>query len=89
MATKDLHAGDVIQYEDGRLDYLIALPGKDRLWVNACNTSWIDLGRRTFAQECYPFFDTGLEEVKVVGHFGDGSCISARSWYADNKELYR
>lgn len=89
MSGQVFQAGDVIQYEDGRLDYLIAIPGEDGVWVNACNPSWIDLGRRVFAQECYPFFDTELEEVKVVGHFGDGSCTSARSWYADNKELYR
>ena len=89
MATKDFQAGDVIQYENGCLDYLIAIPGEEGVWVNACNPSWIDLGRRTFAQECYPFFDTGLEEVKVVGHYGSGTAKDARMWYEENEAIYR
>ena len=48
-------AGDIIQYPNGRQNYLIAIPGQDGLWVNACNPSWIDRGLRSFCEECYPF----------------------------------
>lgn len=50
------NAGDVVQYEGGRLDYLIKIPELAGLWVNACNPAWINDGRRLFCEECYPFF---------------------------------
>lgn len=88
MSTKKFEAGDVVEYENGRLDYLVAIPGKEGLWVNACSPSWIERGLRSFCEECYPFTSYDADEAKVVGHFGDGSCTSAQSWYSDNKELY-
>ena len=48
MGMDKFKAGDVIQYPDGRQDYLIEIPGEDGLWVNACNTSWIDRGLRGY-----------------------------------------
>lgn len=89
MSKQDFQAGDVIEYGNGRRDYLVAIPGQDGLWVNACNPSWIERGLRGFCEQCYRFTRDDAEEAKVVGHFGDGSCTSAQSWYADNKELYR
>ena len=46
------NAGDVVQYEGGRLDYLIEIPELAGLWVNACNPVWINDGRRLFCEEC-------------------------------------
>lgn len=87
MNAIEFKAGDVVQYEDGRLDYLVAVPEEEGcLFVNACNPSWIAKQRREFCQELYPF---DREGAKVVGHFGKGDCDSARSWYADNVENYR
>lgn len=82
-------AGDVIQYESGRLDYLIKIPGEEGLWINACNPVWIDRGDREFCQECYPFTKSDGEAAKVVGHFGKGDASSARRWYRENRERYR
>ena len=83
-------AGDVIRYPSGRLDYLVSIPGKEGLWVNAANPSWIDRGLRDFCDECYPFYEVWPDnDAVVVGHFGNGDCDSARSWYAENKEEYR
>ena len=89
MTNQVFHAGDVIEYENGHLDYLVAIPGEDGLWVNACNPSWIERGERTFCQECYPFFDGTHKHAKVVGHYGRGDASSARIWYEENKERYR
>lgn len=84
------NAGDVIRYPSGRLDYLVSIPGEEGLWVNAVNPSWIDRGLRDFCDECYPFYENGWDkDAEVVGHFGNGDCASARSWYAENKEEYR
>ena len=47
------NAGDVIRYPDGRLDYLVSIPGEEGLWVSAVNPSWIDRGLRDFCEECY------------------------------------
>ena len=44
------NAGDVVQYEGGRLDYLIEIPELAGLWVNACNPVWINDGRRLFCE---------------------------------------
>ena len=82
-------AGDVIQYPNGRQDYLIAIPGEDGLWVNACNPSWIDRGLRGFCEECYPFGTPEDMEAEVVGHYGDGDGFSAQEWYAANRDKYR
>lgn len=35
-------AGSIIQYPDGKLDYLIFIPNENGLWVNACNPEWGD-----------------------------------------------
>lgn len=84
------NAGDVIRYPSGSLDYLVSIPGEEGLWVNACNPSWIDRGLREFCEECYPFYESGLDaDAEVVGHFGEGDCSSARNWYAENKDGYR
>lgn len=83
-------AGDVIEYEDGRLDYLMLIDDDFGLGVNACSKSWVELGRRNFGDEVYAFFDNGLEKgARVVGHFGEGTGLDAREWYAANKERYR
>lgn len=90
METIEFKAGDIVQYEDGRIDYLVAIPEEEGcLFVNACNPKWIARGRREFCQELYPFGAFDRKCAKVIGHFGDGSCDSARSWYADNVENYR
>lgn len=82
-------AGDVVRYPDGRLDYLVEMPGETGLWVNACNPSWIERGLRGFCEECYPFFAERLfEGTAVIGHFGEGTCDDARFWYAENKGAY-
>lgn len=81
-------AGDIIQYPNGRQNYLIAIPGQDGLWVNACNPSWIDRGLRSFCEECYPFGGSEDEAAQVVGHYGDGDGISAQEWYERNRERY-
>ncbi|KIS05200.1 hypothetical protein AT54_01108 [Streptococcus equi subsp. zooepidemicus Sz12is] len=82
-------AGDIIEYEGGGRDYLVALDGEDGLYVNACNSSWIERGLRRFCDECYHFENLSHEGVKVVGHSGEGTVEDARRWYAENKELYR
>ena len=83
-------AGDIIKYEDGRLDYLMRIEGEEGLWVNACNPSWIERGLRGFCDECYPFFSGRYGDgAVVVGHYGDGTYGDACRWYAENKELYR
>ena len=89
MGMDKFKAGDVIQYPDGRQDYLIEIPGEDGLWVNACNTSWIDRGLRGFGEECYPFGSSEDMEAEVVGHYGDGDGTSAQRWYEENRERYR
>ena len=83
-------AGDIIRYPSGRLDYLVSIPGEEGLWVNAVNPSWIDRGLRDFCDECYPFYENGYDkDAEVVGHFGNGDCASAWSWYAEHKDEYR
>ena len=83
-------AGDIIRYPSGRLDYLVSIPGEEGLWVNAVNPSWIDRGLRDFCDECYPFYENEWDkDAEVVGHFGNGDCASAWSWYAEHKEEYR
>lgn len=56
MGMDKFKAGDVIQYPDGRQDYLIEIPGEDGLWVNACNTSWIDLEGAELCSGVLPVF---------------------------------
>lgn len=83
-------AGDVIEYEDGRLDYLMRVDDEYELGVNACSKSWIERGDRNFGDEVYAFFGNGLDEgARVVGHFGNGTWDDAREWYAANMERYR
>lgn len=83
----EFKAGDIIAYENGRLDYLISIPGEQGLFVNACNPSWIERGLRNFCDECYPL--SSLDEgAKVVGHYGSGTRDDAWKWYEENKENY-
>lgn len=95
MGLRDIYsAGDIIEYEGGGRDYLVAIEGEEGLeeglWVNACNSSWVERGLRGFCDECYPFFaDRLYEDAEVVGHFGEGTVEDARRWYAENRESYR
>lgn len=91
MGLRDEYrAGDIIEYEAGNRDYLVAIEGEEGLWVNACNSSWIERGLRGFCGECYPFFaDRLYEGAKVVGHEGNGTVDDARRWYGENKAVYR
>ena len=42
MGLRDMYsAGDIIEYEGGGRDYLVAIEGEEGLWVNACNPSWV------------------------------------------------
>ena len=87
---EEYKAGDVVQYDDGRLDYLIEIPEQNGFWVNACNPTWIEDGRRSFCEECYPFFSDRLYDgATVVGHFRKGTVDDARKWYAENRSRYR
>lgn len=91
MGLRDMYsAGDIIEYEEGGRDYLVSIEGEEGLWVNACNSTWIERGLRDFCDECYPFFaDRLYEGSKVVGHFGEGTVEDARRWYAENRDSYR
>lgn len=91
MGLRDMYsAGDIIEYEGRGRDYLVSIEGEEGLWVNACNSTWIERGLRDFCDECYPFFaDRLYEGAEVVGHFGDGTVEDARRWYAENKASYR
>lgn len=91
MGLRDMYsAGDIIEYEGGGRDYLVSIEGEEGLWVNACNSSWIERGLRDFCGECYPFFaDRLYEGAKVVGHKGNGTVEDASRWYGENKALYR
>lgn len=58
MGLRDMYsAGDIIEYEGGGRDYLVAIEGEEGLWVNACNPSWVERGLRGFCDECHPFFE--------------------------------
>lgn len=83
-------AGDVVQYQNGNVEYLVAGVGKDKgkLFVNACSKSYIDRGLSSFAEKVYPFTKDDEEICKVVDHYGDGSLNSAVSWYKKNKNIY-
>lgn len=81
-------AGDIIRQSDGRLDYLIAIPGETGLWTNACNPAWIERGLRLFGQECYPFTNDDAADATVVGHQGGGSREDAAAWYAAHRGEY-
>ena len=49
MGLRDMYsAGDIIEYEGGGRDYLVAIEGEEGLWVNACNPSWVERGLRGF-----------------------------------------
>lgn len=92
MGLRDMYsAGDIIEYEGGGgRDYLVSIEGKEGLWVNACNPSWIERGLRSFCDECRPFFSDRLYEgAEVVGHLGGGTVEDASRWYEENKALYR
>lgn len=85
---ENYEAGDIVEYANGRRDYLIKVDEDGGIGVNACNPSWIERGLRDFGDECYAFF-AGLQDgAKIVGHFGNGSVEDAKQWYATNKERY-
>ena len=53
MGLRDMYsAGDIIEYEGGGRDYLVSIEGEEGLWVNACNPSWIEIGRASVGKEC-------------------------------------
>lgn len=86
---REYKAGDIIEYDDGKLDYLMRVSDEDELGVNACSRSWIERGDRSFGDEVYAFFGSGLDEgAKVVGHFGDGTWDDAQNWYEENKDRW-
>lgn len=91
MGLRDMYsAGDIIEYEGGGRDYLVAIEGEEGLWVNACNPSWVERGLRGFCDECHPFFaDRLYEGAEVVGHSGKGTVEDACRWYAENRDSYR
>lgn len=93
MTDTKFKAGDVVRYPNGRLDYLVLVPGngrdEDTLGVNACNPAWIDRQDRFFCQEVYPFTHDDMEECVVVGHYGSGTVGDACNWYKHNKDQYR
>ena len=52
---REYKAGDIIEYDDGKLDYLMRVSDEDELGVNACSRSWIERGDRSFGDEvCTP-----------------------------------
>lgn len=89
MANTKFKAGDVVQYSNGRLDYLVQIEDSELLGVNACNPLWIDRQDRHFCQEVYPFTHEDMQDCVVVGHCGDGTVEDACSWYQNNKDKYR
>lgn len=89
IVEEEFKAGDVVQYDDGKMDYLIKIEGDDGLFINACNPSFIERGLRYFGQELYPFTYDCRQLVIVCGHYKDGSVDSAISWFAENKEFYK
>lgn len=89
MTDTKFKAGDVVQYSNGRLDYLVQIEDSELLGVNACNPSWIDRQDRHFCQEVYPFTNDDMKDCVVVGHYGNGTVSDACNWYQNNKDKYR
>ena len=89
MANTKFKAGDVVQYSNGKLDYLVSARCNSGLGVNACNPVWIDRQDRHFCQEVYPFTHDDMEDCVVVGNFGNGTVSDACDWYQNNKDKYR
>ena len=55
MGLRDMYrAGDIIEYEGGGRDYLVSIEGEEGLWVNACNSTWIERGLRDFYRNSSP-----------------------------------
>lgn len=88
MNAEDFKPGDVVQYNHGKLDYLIYSPELG-LCINACSKSFIESGRCVFGEELYPFFEgNGWKYCKIVGKYGTGSYSDAVKWYNANKYKY-
>ena len=89
----DFAAGDVVQYEDGRLDYLISFEGD--LYVSGVNTDFLVTGRLPFAYYVEPFCSGYDEEdpyewqtCRVVDHVGSGTVEDAERWFAEHEDEY-
>ena len=71
MGLRDMYrAGDIIEYEGGGRDYLVSIEGEEGLWVNACNSTWIERGLRDFCDElrsASSYFDGHARVIIVVG----------------------
>lgn len=61
MGLRDMYrAGDIIEYEGGGRDYLVSIEGEEGLWVNACNSTWIEQGLRDFCDQKAGYLFAGL-----------------------------
>lgn len=88
MNLESIKPGDVVQYEQGNIDYIVGISDEDGLYVNACNPSWIEQGFFDFCSECYPFTKDDAEMCVVIDHYGSGTVSDAQQWYRENKNKY-
>ena len=82
---QDIKPGDIIKYDNGKLDYIFKLDANEGPGINACNKSWIERGLRNYGDELYPISTLDLSDAGVVGHYGDGSYGNGIKWYEDHK----
>lgn len=80
-----IKAGDIIEWTDGKRDYIFRHPVTGQLGVNACARSYVDRGDKNYGDELYLLLDVDMSDVTIVDHYGDGSSIDGCRWYESQK----